>query len=108
MLFPVKAALWVHQPHNSAEFWELEVSSGSSSPDDLVILKKQLVEIINLQHSHFEMNPITSVQSGTNIIPALIFIPSGYDYNSYCYNYLKGVYRQVGSQSFLPGNMRQD
>lgn len=106
MLFPVKAALWVHQPHNSAEFWELEVRS--SSHDHLVILKKQLVEIINFQHPHFEMNPITGVQSGTNIIPALIFIPSGYGYNSYCYNYLKGVYRQVGSQSFLPGNMRQD
>lgn len=30
MLFPVKAALWVHQPHDAAEFWVLRVSSVSS------------------------------------------------------------------------------
>lgn len=28
MLFPVKAALWVHQPHDGAEFWVLKVSDG--------------------------------------------------------------------------------
>lgn len=88
----------------SPEFWVLRVSSGSSSQDLLVILKK--VEIINFSHSHFEIKPIPGVTKWYNITPVLLFIPSGYGYNSYCYNYLKGGYRQVRSQSFLPDSMR--